>query len=250
MAPTQIEGWDNFPLVDWCRDTFGLSAALVNDSDSAGLAEARFGAGRGGRVVFYSNVGSGIGGARPKSLIEHEEREWIAKFNRDIDLVINTPLGRESHVDDAVIRQTALKYDIPCITTLAGAATVISALEAARRGRLLDRRGRVIAVSTRGHKLFIDPQVVVDAFLSLLVDRRQRVAQLLAQGFEPEFVDRVHDAVLDGEVIGGAGEDGGRRVHPDARRAKVQDVGVGVAADVVPPAADRCQQIVFSGKLD
>ena len=31
--------------------------------------------------------GSGIGGARPKSLIEHDGREWIAKFNRDSDLV-------------------------------------------------------------------------------------------------------------------------------------------------------------------
>ena len=59
----QVEGWDGFPLVDWCRDTFGVPAALVNDSDAAGLAEARFGAGEGGRVVFYSNVGSGIGGA-------------------------------------------------------------------------------------------------------------------------------------------------------------------------------------------
>ncbi len=59
----QVEGWDRFPLVDWCRDIFGLPAALVNDSDAAGLAEARFGAGQGGRVVFYSNVGSGIGGS-------------------------------------------------------------------------------------------------------------------------------------------------------------------------------------------
>lgn len=59
----QIEGWDDFPLVPWSVETFGVPAALVNDSDAAGLAEARFGAGRGGRVVFYSNVGSGIGGA-------------------------------------------------------------------------------------------------------------------------------------------------------------------------------------------
>ena len=59
----QVEGWNDFPLVDWCHDTFALPAALVNDSDSAGLAEARFGAGQGGHVVFYSNVGSGIGGA-------------------------------------------------------------------------------------------------------------------------------------------------------------------------------------------
>jgi glucokinase len=58
-----VEGWDGFPLVDWCRETLGLPAALGNDSDMAGLGEARFGGGRGRRVVFYTNVGSGIGGA-------------------------------------------------------------------------------------------------------------------------------------------------------------------------------------------
>ncbi len=35
----------------------------------------------------YFFHGSGLGGARPKTLIEHEGRSWIAKFNRDIDLV-------------------------------------------------------------------------------------------------------------------------------------------------------------------
>ena len=35
---------------------------LGNDCDVAGLAEARFGAGRGRRVVFYVTIGSGIGG--------------------------------------------------------------------------------------------------------------------------------------------------------------------------------------------
>jgi glucokinase len=59
----QVAGWDDFPLVQWCRETLGLPARLSNDSDAAGLAEARFGAGRGRRVVFYVNVGSGIGGA-------------------------------------------------------------------------------------------------------------------------------------------------------------------------------------------
>ena len=59
----QVEGWTDFALADWCRETFGLPAGLSNDSDAAGLAEALFGAGRGHRVVFYINVGSGIGGA-------------------------------------------------------------------------------------------------------------------------------------------------------------------------------------------
>ena len=59
----QVEGWEDFPLVDWCRQTFHVPTVLGNDSDSAGLAEALFGAGRGGNPVFYLNVGSGIGGA-------------------------------------------------------------------------------------------------------------------------------------------------------------------------------------------
>lgn len=58
----QISGWTDFPLMDWCRQTFHLPAVLGNDCDAAALAEARFGAGRGRRVVFYVTVGTGVGG--------------------------------------------------------------------------------------------------------------------------------------------------------------------------------------------
>ncbi len=58
----QIQGWDNFHLVQWCRETFGLPVALGNDCDSATLAEARFGAGQGRRSVFFVTVGTGVGG--------------------------------------------------------------------------------------------------------------------------------------------------------------------------------------------
>ncbi|NJL29505.1 MAG: carbamoyl-phosphate synthase large subunit, partial [Thermoanaerobaculia bacterium] len=53
-----------------------------------------------------------------------------------IHLVINTPLGRESHEDDAAIRQTALKLDIPCITTLSGAMAAAEGIAAIRRGEI------------------------------------------------------------------------------------------------------------------
>lgn len=59
----QVRGWEDFPLAHWCRQTLGVPVLVANDSDSAGVAEARFGAGKGHRVVFYTNVGSGIGGA-------------------------------------------------------------------------------------------------------------------------------------------------------------------------------------------
>jgi glucokinase len=58
----QIEGWDNFPLAEWCTQTLGVPTFLGNDCDMAALAEARFGGGRGKRSVFYVTVGTGVGG--------------------------------------------------------------------------------------------------------------------------------------------------------------------------------------------
>jgi carbamoyl-phosphate synthase large subunit len=58
-----------------------------------------------------------------------------ALINGEIDLVINTPIGREGHEDDASIRQTALKHGVPCITTLSGARAAVEGIEALRRER-------------------------------------------------------------------------------------------------------------------
>jgi glucokinase len=58
----QISGWDNFPLGSWCTKTLMVPTYLGNDCDMAALAEARFGAGRGKRSVFYVTVGTGVGG--------------------------------------------------------------------------------------------------------------------------------------------------------------------------------------------
>lgn len=58
----QIEGWDHFPLAAWIEEMLGLPAALGNDCDCAGLAEALFGAGKGLSPIFYITIGSGIGG--------------------------------------------------------------------------------------------------------------------------------------------------------------------------------------------
>jgi carbamoyl-phosphate synthase large subunit len=52
--------------------------------------------------------------------------------NRKVDLVINTPLGRESFFDDRAVRQTAMVHEVPCITTLTGAAAAVSAIRALR----------------------------------------------------------------------------------------------------------------------
>ena len=49
-------------------------------------------------------------------------------INGEIDLVINTPLGKESFFDEVAIRRTSLERDIPCLTTLSAAAAAIEAI--------------------------------------------------------------------------------------------------------------------------
>lgn len=59
----QVAGWDGFPLADWARATLGIDrVAIQNDADTAGLGEARFGAGVGASPLLYVTIGSGIGG--------------------------------------------------------------------------------------------------------------------------------------------------------------------------------------------
>ena len=52
--------------------------------------------------------------------------------NRDIDMVINTPLGRDSFFDDLAVRRAATMAQVPCITTLTGASAAVSAIRALR----------------------------------------------------------------------------------------------------------------------
>jgi carbamoyl-phosphate synthase large subunit len=52
--------------------------------------------------------------------------------NRKIDLIVNTPLGRESFFDDRAVRRAAMMHQVPCITTLTGAAAAVAAIRAMR----------------------------------------------------------------------------------------------------------------------
>ena len=59
----QVVGWDGFALAEWARQALQVPLVSVqNDADTAGLGEARFGAGVGLSPIFYVTIGSGIGG--------------------------------------------------------------------------------------------------------------------------------------------------------------------------------------------
>ena len=50
--------------------------------------------------------------------------------NNEIDLIINTPHGRESRFDEQPIRVAALENNIPCITTLSAARAMVTGIQA------------------------------------------------------------------------------------------------------------------------
>ena len=64
----------------------------------------------------------------------NEGRPHIADrlLSREIDLVVNTPLGRESFFDDRTLRRIATMLGVPCVTTLTGAAATVSAIRSLR----------------------------------------------------------------------------------------------------------------------
>jgi carbamoyl-phosphate synthase large subunit len=66
----------------------------------------------------------------------HEGRPHIVDMlkNREIDLILNTPHGRQQRIDDSAIRSAAVTSGIPCVTTRAGISAVVSALAAMHRG--------------------------------------------------------------------------------------------------------------------
>ena len=110
---------DKASAVPIARDLAGLGFSLLATHGTAAYLRAH---GLEVELVFKVNEG----------------RPHIADrlLNRDIDLVINTPLGRESFFDDRTLRRIATVLCVPCVTTLTGAAATVSAIRALREETL------------------------------------------------------------------------------------------------------------------
>ena len=57
-----VPGWHEFPLGDWLSGLAGIPVFVENDGNTAAYGEAVAGAGRGADPVFYTTIGSGVGG--------------------------------------------------------------------------------------------------------------------------------------------------------------------------------------------
>jgi carbamoyl-phosphate synthase large subunit len=110
-AYISVNNHDKPAVVQIARDLQGLGFSLMASRGTANYLRAH---GIDAEIVFKVNEG------RP-----HVGDEIV---NHRIQLVINTPLGRESFFDDKFVRRTAMMQQVPCITTLTGAAAAVYAI--------------------------------------------------------------------------------------------------------------------------
>jgi carbamoyl-phosphate synthase large subunit len=80
-------------------------------------------------------AGNGIQSSQIKKISEGRPNIIDAIKNSEIQLVINTPKGKFSEVDDSYIRKESIKHGIPYITTTSAARAAARGIEARRNGK-------------------------------------------------------------------------------------------------------------------
>lgn len=144
----QVKGWSGFALRRWFERQFGLPVVLENDSNCAALAEAVCGAGRGRRVVFYMNIGTGIGGGLVIDGQVHQGRYGAAEIG-------HTRVWGGEALPTTLRRSSQNKLQWPTVEDLA------SGLAIERRKSSVARSARVLGVALANVIALLNPDVVV-----------------------------------------------------------------------------------------
>ena len=139
---------DSFGLAFWKAQeavtqlpTSGTVLITVSESDRPAVSEV---------AKRFSDLGFKIKATKGTNLFldsqgissepilkEHEGRPNVtdAIKNKEIQLVINTPVGKLGMYDDSYIRKAAIKYRVPYITTLAAAMAAAKGIAVYREGK-------------------------------------------------------------------------------------------------------------------
>jgi len=79
---------------------------------------------------------AGVPAETINKVVEGQPHIVDAMINGDVHLVINTTEGAQALADSFSLRRTALTYNIPYYTTVAGARAAVEAIAALRNGSL------------------------------------------------------------------------------------------------------------------
>ena len=135
FAKAQIGAGTGVPLQ-------GTAFLSVNDNDKTNLVPvARSLAGLGFGLVATRGTAEhlrscGLECAMVYKVLEGRPNVVDLMKNGEIQLILNTPLGRESYFDEKALRRAALERNIPLVTTLSGGHAMVEAIRAMRRGPL------------------------------------------------------------------------------------------------------------------
>ena len=117
-----VNEYDKRFIVDIARDLRNMGFRIIA---TAGTCQILQDAGLEATPVYKVNEG------RPHIVDKIKSGE--------VDLIINTPLGRESFFDEKAIRRAAMQYHIPCITTISGASAAVNGIRDLQRETLTVR---------------------------------------------------------------------------------------------------------------
>jgi len=221
MTTPNIKEWRDYPLTGNLTGQFHAPAFLGNDANLAGLAEWRFGAGRGHHNVLYLTVSTGVGGG---VIIEDRLLQGYHGLAAElghvtIDASPDAPVcgcGFRGHVE-AFSSGTGIEHYVagelaagrassltgtPSAREIAGAANAGDELARAAYARA----GMYLGVGVANYLHIFDPSIII------LGGGVSMSGALLFEPFEASLRERVfHPHYLDGLVIAKAelGDDGG-----------------------------------------
>lgn len=221
LAPPNNPQWHNFPLAPKISEHFGVKSFLDNDANLAGLAEYRFGAGKGHHHVLYVTVSTGIGSG---VIIDDRLLQGYHGLAAEMGHIIVDPngppcsCGFNGHLEayssgPAIVkyvfgeleagRKSSMKRDMDL------SAREIA--EAAHQGDMLaiqayQRAGEYLGIGVASMLHMFDPSVVIFG------GGVSQVGKLLFDSFDSSLKKHVfHPRYLDGLVIAKAqlGDDAG-----------------------------------------
>lgn len=221
LAPPNNPEWHNFPLAPSVASHFGVNAFLDNDANLAGLAEYRFGAGKGHHDVLYITVSTGIGAG---VIINDRLLQGYHGLAAELGHVIVDPngppcsCGFNGHLESfssgpAIVRYVLAELDSGATSILKRDETLNArdVADAAHKGDALaikayQRSGEYLGIGVASFLHAFDPSIVIFG------GGVSQVGNLLFDSFDASLKRRVfHPRYLEGLVITRAelGDDAG-----------------------------------------
>jgi carbamoyl-phosphate synthase large subunit len=133
MAFAKAESASGFTI-----PTEGVVFISVNDNDKQGvLPMARDLQELGFEILATKGTADYLAGQGVKARMVHKVNEGRPSCvdlikSGEIDIVFNTPLGRDSFYDEGAVRKSAAQHGVLCVTTLTAAAATVQAIRALR----------------------------------------------------------------------------------------------------------------------